>query len=311
VKPDRKYELASFWDERYSKRKENKHKCEDGCWHDGATDDFLASEWYYTYADIKPLLQPFLRAAAKGGKGVELLDLGCGISTFFADLAADGYKGHWVGVDFSGEAMRQMRANYPLSKYSSWEFVEADVRRMHSLQSKSFDLVVDKALSDALICDVHQGKQALERTYEEVNRLLRPGGVFVVVSLYSPDKDEDMWFIELLTECFLSEPNENTSVPLTSPPKSTSKGREKRTKRSPSSPVSSSCSVPPPALLSTSSSYPYKLKIIIHSSSEDGDEENEAGENPNWMSARYVYTVQKCRTTARNSEPYTIEHRVH
>jgi len=299
VKLDRKYELASFWDERYSKRKDKKHQCEEGCWHDGATDEFLANEWYYTYNDIKPLMQPFLRAASRRGKGVEILDLGCGISTFFAELAEDGYTGRWVGVDFSGEAVRQMRSNYPLAKYPSWDFVEADVRRMHSLASHSFDCIVDKALSDALICDVNQGKQALQRTYAEVNRLLRPAGLFVVVSLYSPDKEDDRWFLELLTESFLSEPCEDTTeAPLLVPISSPISSSRKRALPSRSSSVPSSSSIS------------YKLKIIIHSSAEDGEEEDE-GEHPNWMSSRYVYTLQKCRTTGRNTEPYSIEHKIH
>lgn len=311
VKPDRKYELASFWDERYSKRKEQKkqHQCAEGCWHDGATDDFLANEWYFSYSDFQPLLQPFFRSTGKGGKGIQILDLGCGISSFFEDLAGEGYKGHWVGVDFSGEAIKQMRSTYPRSKYPTWEFLEADVRRMHTLSTKSFDLVIDKATTDALVCDAKQGKKALESTYAEVNRLLKPGGLFVIVTLYSPEKEEDRWFVELLTESFLNEPTEDDSeapllVPLTSPSSKTKRSTPKRSSVAATS-SSSSSSTP------TSTAYPYKLKITIHSSSEDNEEEHEGGENSNWMSSRYVYILQKCRTTARNPEPYSIEHQIH
>lgn len=320
VKLDRKYELASFWDDRYSKRKEKKekeHECEDGCWHDGATDDFLANEWYFSYTDIKPLLQPFLRNASKGGNTMNLLDLGCGISTFFEEMAEDGFQGNWVGVDFSGEAVRQMRETYPATKYPSWDFVEADVRRMDTLASKSFDIIVDKALSDALICDVKQGKQALQRTYEEVNRLLRPLGVFVVVSLYSPEKEDDRWFLELLTESFLTEPKETVgeekAPELIPVEEETPKKRLRKSTQAKSTPSSSSSNTTPTTTTTTppSSSIPsFKLKIVIHSSSEDGEEENEGEDHPNWMSSRFVYIVQRCRATA-NSEPYTIEHKIH
>jgi len=146
--------------------------------------------------------------------------------------------------------------------------------------------------------------------------------MFVVVSLYSPDKEDDRWFLELLTESFLKEPSEGETteeppllVPLTpsakkraKTPSASSQKRAKKSTTAASSSSSSSSSTAPSS--SSPSPFPYKLKIVIHSSSEDNEEEDE-GDHPNWMSSRYVYTLQKCRTTARNTEPYSIEHKIH
>ena len=61
-----------------------------------------------------------------------------------------------------------------------------DVRQLRRvLREDSFSLVIDKALLDSLLCD-DAGPAAALKLIEDVYRILKPGGTYVIVSHGAP-----------------------------------------------------------------------------------------------------------------------------
>jgi ubiquinone/menaquinone biosynthesis C-methylase UbiE len=300
-KIDRKYEKVAFWDDRYKKDaqktvhthapgEEHTGSC---CWHDGEDEDNVTKEWYYGYEELKPLLAPYLDKFSRKGKSpVATLDLGCGLSDFFGDMHEDGYEGKWVGVDFSAEACRMMTEKF--AELEDVRFEKLDVRDMHPFENETFDVVVDKATADAIACDKDKGREMVAEMFSEVSRVLKPGGVYVIVSLYSPETEDEQWFLELLVSSMLD--------PATGSEKS--KGdKKKRRKRE--------------ADNETQAPDRYKMNVTVHSPDNDDDGDDEEAEAENTMShLPHVYIVQKCgrplrANTSSQSDMYTVNIKVH
>ena len=61
------------------------------------------------------------------------------------------------------------------------EWLAMDATDMSRFEDGSFDIVIDKATADAVIC-MEKGEQQVETMLKEACRVLRPKGVFVLVS---------------------------------------------------------------------------------------------------------------------------------
>lgn len=163
------YGSAAYWDERYS------------------ADENAMFDWYQGYDALKPHLLPFLKA----GEDVEIYVPGCGNSNLSAKLYEDGYL-NISNTDVSSVVISQMQERY--SEYKEMEFsvldatiAEEDIPADEEpLLADCFDLTIDKALLDSLLCADDGFKKA--RVYlNEMHRVLKPGGVLAVLSFAAPD----------------------------------------------------------------------------------------------------------------------------
>lgn len=131
---------------------------------------------------------------------------GCGNSAFTAELHRAGFS-NLVSTDFSEVVIRAMRERHCDDLTSvSWE-----VQDMRDLThpTGSFDVVIDKAATDAILAaegSVWDPEPAvvddMDRTCRSVARVLRPGGRFLQITFQQPmfrkkylEKDHLPWSV--------------------------------------------------------------------------------------------------------------------
>jgi SAM-dependent methyltransferase len=156
------FESVAFWDARYAT--------------DGAP-----FEWY-AEPGTAAAVAAVAAAAPPGGR---VLDVGCGTSRLPRRLAAAGFA--VTGVDASTTAIEVCAARPPppsLPPGASLTFAVADATAL-PYPDASFDAVVDKGTADAVDCG---GGDAAVAVLREAARVVRPGGVVVMVSCRTPDR---------------------------------------------------------------------------------------------------------------------------
>lgn len=157
-------------------------------WEAGYRDGTAQREWYVSAEECEPLLLPLLPA----GKESRILVLGCGESETGPRLYAAGHHA-CVSVDISASVIKKMRDQYATAcPGMRWEVM--DVTDL-SLPDASFDLVIDKATSDAFLAVNHRDAAAVCRAHEQVramhrhvHRVLAPGGRLFVLTKHPPSR---------------------------------------------------------------------------------------------------------------------------
>lgn len=99
--------------------------------------------------------------------GMRVLDVGCGTGRLFKEVISR--NGELVGTDVSAEMLKVAGQKYP-----SVETTVADIENL-PFEDESFDVVL------ALLVVVHL--KDLKSAFEEVFRVLRPGGFFIVSNI--------------------------------------------------------------------------------------------------------------------------------
>lgn len=201
--PKRNYDYATveYWDQRFET--EGHH------------------EWLVSFRDVADLIREHVKPTDRilliGAPQREEIALvacltravyatGCGNSAFTADLYADGFT-NLVSTDFSEVVIRAMRDRY----IDDLEGVAWEVQDMRDLTHPpgSFDVVIDKAATDAILAaegSVWDPEPAvvddMDRTCRSVARVLRPGGKFVQITFQQPmfrkkylEKDHLPWAV--------------------------------------------------------------------------------------------------------------------
>jgi SAM-dependent methyltransferase len=111
-----------------------------------------------------------VRAALDVQATDRVLELGCGVGRIGRELAPA--CGHWTGVDISENMLAHARQR--LSGVANASF--------HQLSRTSLDMLpdnsIDKAYSIAVFC--HMDKEDLYLYLQELNRVVRPGGLIFV-----------------------------------------------------------------------------------------------------------------------------------
>jgi len=113
-----------------------------------------------------------------------ILVLGCGISRMPAQLHEDGFR-NVTSIDNAGTAVALMRQEHKES-CPELQWLQMDMR-MLDFPSENFEVVLDKAATDALLT----GKGSFHNmfdTLKEVWRVLKPGGCYVCISHAAPNK---------------------------------------------------------------------------------------------------------------------------
>eukprot|EP00823_Brevimastigomonas_motovehiculus_P004371 TRINITY_DN2873_c0_g1_i1.p1 TRINITY_DN2873_c0_g1~~TRINITY_DN2873_c0_g1_i1.p1 ORF type:complete len:308 (-),score=83.14 TRINITY_DN2873_c0_g1_i1:125-1048(-) len=188
----RPYDSKEYWEDRYSIRLDKKKAETD-------EDEDVTDEWYFGYTDLKPLLDDSLKMHKKHGR---VLDIGCGLSSFFSDMQKDGYGGPFVGIDYVKNTIDHNVKTYPPKDFPLFDFKEMDAKKM-DFSDNAFDIILDKATSDGFMCS-DETAEALPAIYSEVARLLKPNGVFLIVSINGP---EHKWFSDYVLSSLLQADN--------------------------------------------------------------------------------------------------------
>ncbi|CAM9313829.1 unnamed protein product, partial [Ectocarpus fasciculatus] len=150
---------ASYWDERYASSEET-------------------FDWYQDYSTLRPYIIPHLKKAAD----FEILVPGCGNSRLGADIYSDGFV-NITNVDISSVVISQMTSMY--AKYEEMEFSTMDAKHMEFIPNCCFDVIVDKALFDSMLCG-DENTADVQQLVTEMWRILKPGGVYLLVSHGAP-----------------------------------------------------------------------------------------------------------------------------
>ncbi|KAL3812226.1 hypothetical protein ACJIZ3_013494 [Penstemon smallii] len=167
---------------------------EEWYWDNRYTHDPSTFDWYQKYSSLAPLLRLYIPFPHH-----PILVVGSGNSAFSEGMADDGYDAV-VNIDISSvviETMQKKYYNRPQLKY-----MKMDVRDMSAFDKNSFDAVIDKGTLDSLLCG-HNARQNAAKMLEEVYRVLKDKGVYILITYGSPVyrlsllKDSRSWTVKL------------------------------------------------------------------------------------------------------------------
>jgi SAM-dependent methyltransferase len=162
-KNNRQYGTHAYWEDRFAEEE--------------------SSEWLLSYEQLASQLEPYLKKT-----DCRILIVGCGNAPFSADMYDAGYK-QLVNLDYSKIVIEAMKSRHS-SFRSEMEWIVMDMTDMSAFGDASFDVVIDKAATDALMTnegDVWNPDESLisakRSMCTHVARILRPGGHFIQISL--------------------------------------------------------------------------------------------------------------------------------
>lgn len=138
------------------------------------------------FSATRQRLQPGVEQALaeyiwQAGEGLRILDLGCGNGELARRLAREGFRGSYIGLDFSAGLLEEAARHQPPS--SQAEFFQADLgseawRSGETAARLSSFAPFDRVLAFAVLH--HLPGRALHRqVLQGVHRLLTPQGVFL------------------------------------------------------------------------------------------------------------------------------------
>ena len=158
------YGDPAYWDQRYRDQQ-------------GKTFD-----WLEDFDALKPYIQGLSISS-----DAKVIVLGCGNAEFSEDLYDDPDLGikDVVNIDISPVVIEQMNARSQEKQRPGMIFEVGDVMSM-KYPDNSFDLAVDKSTIDALLCGENSFLNVAKMT-REVQRVLKSGGVYMVISYGTPD----------------------------------------------------------------------------------------------------------------------------
>lgn len=111
-----------------------------------------------------------------------ILMSGCGNSRLTEDMFEDGYTSI-TNIDISRVCIEQMVERYKDKPTLQWQQMNCCAL---DFPDETFDVVVDKGTLDSVLCG--EGSTAnTAKMCSEVSRVLKPNGVFLIVSYGVPD----------------------------------------------------------------------------------------------------------------------------
>ena len=134
-------------------------------------------EWLASFDEFAPVLR------ACCGPTAAVVHVGCGISSLSRDMHDDGCAHHQLATDYSSQCMQQQQVLCGETRPALGNAV-MDATRL-GLRGRCVDVVVDKCTLDAMFCD-DDAESGIPAMADEVRRVLRPRGVWLVLSLNPP-----------------------------------------------------------------------------------------------------------------------------
>ncbi|KAG2764060.1 hypothetical protein JG687_00003082 [Phytophthora cactorum] len=164
---------------------DNRTYKEKGYW-DSRFDSEESYDWLARYENMAELLAKYVRPSDR------ILMVGCGNSTFSIDMYKAGFH-NITNIDFSKVVIERMSAKYS-EEMPEMKWIEADMTKLREVFTpESFDVVIDKAAMDALMCDEGDVWSPSEAVIEQaaamcsgITSVLVPQGTFVQISFAQP-----------------------------------------------------------------------------------------------------------------------------
>jgi len=153
------YGDPKYWEQRYVEQKET------------------TFDWLEDYETLKPIISEF-----KLDKSSKILVLGCGNAEFSEDIYDDGFH-NIKNIDISETVISCMQLRNQTKVGMTYEIM--DVRDL-KYPDKHFDIAIDKSTIDALLCGDNSFLNVAMMT-KEVQRVLKTGGIYMVISYGAPE----------------------------------------------------------------------------------------------------------------------------
>ncbi|GMH71701.1 hypothetical protein TrRE_jg8614 [Triparma retinervis] len=180
------YSRLAYWDQRYREEKE-------------------PFEWYQNYQAIQVYCQENFLPTNK------ILNVGAGNSSLSEQMYEDGFR-DITNIDISTVVVEQMIERTQSMPGMTWQIMDC---RYMEFEDETFDAVVDKGCLDTLLTGEASEDNA-NKFCSHVARILKPGGVYMCVSVGIPSErmpilgNEDFsWSVEFET---LSKPASSEAV---------------------------------------------------------------------------------------------------
>ena len=148
------YSKVEYWDERYSKRKEQ-------------------FDWYKSYSDLKNILSKYILKENK------ILNVGCGNSKLSEEMFLDGYS-NIINIDFSSKVINLMNEKYN-KKFPNLIFKHLNVFNMKDFNNEIFNIVLDKGTLDSVLSSQNPIDNC-NKMISEIYRVLIKGGKYICIS---------------------------------------------------------------------------------------------------------------------------------
>lgn len=164
------YSSKSYWNKRYE---------------DGTIDH----EWYYSFDTLRPIIEDCI----EWSKDCKVLEVGCGDRPLIDGFASLGIsENNLHAIDYSKSVVDALKAQQVAgNKPPGIKYEDMDGCKM-SFQDQNFDFVCEKGTMDAILSDKrpHRGIQNGLRLVTEMVRILKAGGVGLIVSHIEVDTPE-------------------------------------------------------------------------------------------------------------------------
>ena len=135
------------------------------------TSDF---SWYAAWPELEPFIVEWV------SQDHDILLPGVGCDALLKDLWNAGYT-ELAAFDYAPRSIEYCQSTMLLPEEANVQLVVADARDLSCYESASFDAVLDKGTLDAIFLAGDTAAQRLnnlQRSISELQRVLRPGGIF-------------------------------------------------------------------------------------------------------------------------------------
>ena len=160
-------------------------------WEERYTRDTEAFDWYQRWTGLKDIFVQYI------SPNQQILHVGCGNSKLSEEMLEDGFLNS-VNIDISQVVIKAMQEKY--RDKSSMRFMHMDAKKLE-FEEQTFDAIIDKGTLDSVLCG-ENSTAFTQKVISEANRVLAPGGVYIVVTYGQPphrypylDKPEFNWEI--------------------------------------------------------------------------------------------------------------------
>eukprot|EP00928_Gymnodinium_smaydae_P072785 TRINITY_DN56083_c0_g1_i1.p1 TRINITY_DN56083_c0_g1~~TRINITY_DN56083_c0_g1_i1.p1 ORF type:complete len:208 (+),score=50.63 TRINITY_DN56083_c0_g1_i1:94-717(+) len=164
-------------------------------WEERYTRDPEPFDWYQRWAGLKDTLLEYIRT------NNAILMLGCGNSRLSEEMYEEGYQ-NITNIDASSVVIKAMQEKY--RDKQGMTYVQMDGRAME-LADGSYNIVLDKACLDAILCGEGSTHNA-QKLLQEISRVLTSDGVYIAVSHGQPSyrltylqRPEFGWTVKIFT----------------------------------------------------------------------------------------------------------------